>query len=86
SDIKFPAGVTAIPFPASSIANENGVPKASNTAFLGAMTALGLLPFGEKNIKDALIESVAARPALAEPNMKVFDAAKKRISDDLRPR
>ncbi|MDR2698519.1 MAG: 2-oxoacid:acceptor oxidoreductase family protein, partial [Candidatus Methanoplasma sp.] len=39
SDIKFPAGVTAIPFPASSIANENGVPKASNTAFLGAMTA-----------------------------------------------
>ncbi|MDR0309716.1 MAG: 2-oxoacid:acceptor oxidoreductase family protein [Candidatus Methanoplasma sp.] len=84
ADIAFPAGVRAIPFPASSIANENGVPKASNTAFLGAMSGLGLLPFGEKNIKDALAESMSTRPSLVEPNMKVFEAAKKWISDNLR--
>jgi 2-oxoisovalerate ferredoxin oxidoreductase beta subunit len=84
ADIKYPAGVRVIPFPASAIANENGVPKASNTAFLGAMTELGLLPFGEKNLLDALVESVSARPALAEPNVKVFNAAKKWISENIK--
>ncbi|MCL1978892.1 MAG: 2-oxoacid:acceptor oxidoreductase family protein [Methanomassiliicoccaceae archaeon] len=81
SDIGFPAGVKAIPFPASSIANENGVPKAGNTAFLGAMAGMGLLPFKEKDITDALAESLSARPQLIEPNMKVFEAAKKWVSD-----
>jgi 2-oxoisovalerate ferredoxin oxidoreductase beta subunit len=82
TDIAFPAGVRVIPFPASSIASENGVPKASNTAFLGAMAGLGLLPFGEKNIIDALAESLSVRPSLVEPNIKVFEAAKKWISDN----
>ena len=82
ADIKFPEGVRVIPFPASSIAVDNGVPKASNTAFLGAMMGLGLLPFGEKNIIEALAESIAVRPSLVEPNKKVFDAAKKWIADN----
>jgi len=85
ADIRFPAGVRVIPFPASAIAKENGVPKASNTAFLGAMTGLGLLPFGEKNVTDALAESMSARPSLIEPNAKVFEAAKKWISENRRP-
>ena len=80
----FTAGVKVVPFPASSIANENGVPKASNTAFLGAMAGLGLLPFGEKNITDALAESLSARPMLVEPNLKTFEAAKKWISDNMK--
>ncbi|AIZ56444.1 ketoisovalerate oxidoreductase subunit VorA [Candidatus Methanoplasma termitum] len=83
ADIKSPPGVRVIPFPASAVANESGVPKASNTAFLGAMTGLGLLPFSEKNIKDALAESFSAKPALVEPNMRVFEAAKKWISDNI---
>ncbi|MDR1954759.1 MAG: 2-oxoacid:acceptor oxidoreductase family protein [Candidatus Methanoplasma sp.] len=85
TNIGFPAGVRAIPFPASSIAIENGVSKASNTAFLGAMTGLGLLPFGETNIKAALAESMSARPSLVEPNMRVFETAMKWITDNLRP-
>ena len=85
ADIKVPAGIKIIPFPASKIASDNGVPKASNTAFLGAMTGLGLLPFGEKNIKDALAESFAAKPALVESNMRVFEAAKKWISENSQP-
>jgi len=84
AEMRFPEGVRVIPFPASSIANENGVPKASNTAFLGAMTALGLLSFGEKNITDALSGSFASNPSLVGPNMKVFEAAKKWISDNRR--
>jgi 2-oxoisovalerate ferredoxin oxidoreductase beta subunit len=83
ADIGFPAGVKVVPFPASSIAIENGVPKASNTAFLGAMMGLGLVPFGEKNILDALAESMSVRPALVEPNKEVFEAAKKWISDNM---
>jgi len=86
ADITFPAGVRVIPFPASSIANDNGVPKASNTAFLGAMMGLGLLPYGEKNIIDALAESIAVRPSLVEPNKKVFEAAKKWILDEVQKR
>ena len=82
--ICFMEGVKVVPFPASSIANENGVPKASNTAFLGAMAGLGLLPFGEKNITDALAESLSARPTLVEPNLKTFEAGKKWISDNLK--
>ncbi|MCL2032604.1 MAG: 2-oxoacid:acceptor oxidoreductase family protein [Methanomassiliicoccaceae archaeon] len=85
ADIEFPSGVRAVPFPASSIANENGVSKASNTAFLGAMAGLGLLPFGEKNVLDALAESMSARPSLIEPNARVFEAAKKWISENRRP-
>jgi len=81
--VSVPQGVRSISFPASTIANENGVPKASNTAFLGAMAALGLLPFKEKDVRDALAESFSARPKLVESNMKVFDAAKKWISENL---
>jgi 2-oxoisovalerate ferredoxin oxidoreductase beta subunit len=84
ADIRFQKGVNVVPFPASTIASENGVPKASNTAFLGAMTGLGLLPFGEKNIKDALAESFSAKPALVESNMRVFEAAKKWVAENLK--
>ena len=82
ADIEFPAGVKAIPFPASSIAIENGVPKASNTAFLGAMAGLGLLPIQGKNITGALADSFSSRPALVESNIKVFEVSKKWISDN----
>ena len=82
ADVAIPAGVRVISFPASSIANENGVPKASNTAFLGAMAGLDLLPFAEKNVTDALAESFSARPALVGSNMRVFETAKKWISDN----
>ncbi len=82
SGMEFPKGVRVIPFPASAIASENGVPKASNTAFLGAMTALGLLPFGDGNVIDALAESFSPNPKLIEPNKKVFEAARKWVSDN----
>ncbi|MCL2148894.1 MAG: 2-oxoacid:acceptor oxidoreductase family protein [Methanomassiliicoccaceae archaeon] len=84
ADMRFPDGVRAVPFPASSIANENGVPKAGNTAFLGAMAGLGLLPFGDGSIRAALAESMSSRPSLVEPNMRVFEAAKRWVSDNPR--
>jgi len=71
-----PAGVRMVPFPAARIAAESGVPKAANTAFLGALSALGLLGLPETDVLAALADSFAAKPALVEKNQKVFEAAK----------
>ncbi len=40
--------VRVIAFPAMKIAADNGVPKAANTAFLGCMSALGLIGLPEE--------------------------------------
>ncbi len=51
-----------IAFPAMKIASDNGVPKAANTAFLGCMSALGLIGLPEEHILEALAESFASKP------------------------
>jgi 2-oxoisovalerate ferredoxin oxidoreductase beta subunit len=68
-------GVRVIAVPAGRIAADNGTPKALNTAFLGAMTALGLHGLTEEKILVALDASFAAKPQLVERNRKVFLAA-----------
>lgn len=62
-------------FPASRIAAEAGTPKAANTAFLGALTALGLHGLSEEKVLEALDASFSAKPALVERNRKVYQAA-----------
>ena len=68
--------IRVIAFPAMKIAGDNGVPKAANTAFLGCMSALGLIGLPEEHIIEALAESFSSKPALVEKNTKVFEAAK----------
>jgi 2-oxoisovalerate ferredoxin oxidoreductase beta subunit len=75
-DLKAPEGVTVKAFPAIRIATEAGVPKAANTALLGALIALDLLNIPEKEILNALNDSFAERPALVEKNRKVYEAAR----------
>lgn len=61
-------------FPASKVAAEAGTPKAANTAFLGALTALGAHGLPEEQVLAALDDSFSAKPALVEKNRKVFRA------------
>jgi 2-oxoisovalerate ferredoxin oxidoreductase beta subunit len=76
--------IRVIAFPAMKIAGDNGVPKAANTAFLGCMSALGLVGLPENKLVEALAESFAAKPALVEKNKKVFDAAKTWVANNLK--
>lgn len=69
------AGVRKIGFPATQLANELGTPKAANTALLGALTALNLLPMPKEAILTALDKSFKSKQALIEKNRKVFDGA-----------
>jgi 2-oxoisovalerate ferredoxin oxidoreductase beta subunit len=68
--------VKLVQFPATQIATEQGVPKAANTAILGALFSLGALPGidREKTLK-ALAASFAKKPKLIPKNEEVFAAA-----------
>ena len=68
-----------LPFPAMEVAKSNGVPKAVNTAFLGALSAHGLLTIGDENLLAALADSFASKPQLVEKNIKVFEAARRAV-------
>lgn len=68
--------VRLLAFPAMKIAADNGVPKAANTAMLGALLALNVLPLPEEVVLEALDESFAERPQLVENSRKVLLAAK----------
>ena len=76
--------VRVIAFPAMKIAADNGVPKAANTAFLGCMSALGLIGLPEEALIDSLASSFAAKPQLVEKNKKVFEAAKAWVAANIK--
>ena len=73
--IEKPEGIRISAFPALQIAAENGVPKAANTAMLGAITALGLHNLPEADLLAVLDDSLARRPHLIEKNHAVYRAA-----------
>lgn len=75
-EFELPRGVRVYAFPAAALAAENGVPKAANTALLGAMFALDLFGLSEDAVVGALQESFAAKPKLIPKNMAIFEAAK----------
>ena len=62
-------------FPAVRIAADNGVPKAANTALLGALVALDLVSVPDEEVLGALDESFAAKPQLVDKNRRIFQAA-----------
>jgi 2-oxoisovalerate ferredoxin oxidoreductase beta subunit len=69
-------GVRMLAFPAAEIAQNAGVPKAANTALLGAMMQLKLIDLPEEQVLAALDSSFASKPALVEKNRKVYESAK----------
>jgi 2-oxoisovalerate ferredoxin oxidoreductase beta subunit len=76
--------IRVVEFPAMKIAADNGVPKAANTAFLGCMSALGLIGLPEDVLIAALASSFAAKPVLVEKNEKVFEAAKAWVRSNIK--
>ena len=80
-NVPLKSGVKQIAFPAMSLSNELGVPKAANTALLGALVALDLIPMPKDEILKALDKSFKSKQALIEKNRKVFEAAFQWIKD-----
>jgi Pyruvate/2-oxoacid:ferredoxin oxidoreductase gamma subunit len=74
-------GVRLISFPAIEMANQMGVPKAGNTALLGAMAALDLIPLSKDILLNTLEKSFKSKHAVAEKNRLIFDAAYRWIKD-----
>lgn len=62
-------------FDATAVAEEAGDPITTNIVMLGALTASGVLPYGE----DVMVETVKAglRPQFIELNMRAFELGKK---------
>lgn len=79
-----PADVTVHAFPAMKVAADNGVPKAANTAFLGALMELGLLDVPEDQVLRALDASFSSRPDLARRNRLVYEAARRLAGTELK--
>lgn len=81
--IEFASDVKVYGFPAARIAADGGVPKAANTALLGALFQLGLLELPEDKVVEALKESFGPKPKLIPPNLAIFEAAKSWVVENL---
>lgn len=66
------------------MARQMGVPKAANTALLGAMAALDLIPLPLEVLLDALDKSFKSKQAVAEKNRLVFDAACRWVKEQVK--
>ena len=62
-------------FDATTVAEEAGDPITTNIVMLGALTASGVLPYGE----DVMVETIKAglRPQFIELNMRAFELGKR---------
>ena len=75
-NFELPKGVTTYAFPAAEIATSQGVPKAANTALLGALLALDLIGLPELTVVEALKESFVDKPRLIPKNIEIVEQAK----------
>jgi len=56
---------------ATKVAEEAGIPIAANIVVLGVLAGLGILPFSELALKDAIRENI---PRALEQNLRAFEA------------
>jgi len=56
---------------ATKVAEEAGIPIAANIVVLGVLVGLGILPFSEAVLREAIKENI---PRALEQNLKAFDA------------
>ncbi len=70
-----PTGVRALAVPALELAQEGGNPKASNTAMIGVLAALGGLGLPAAAYRQAIAANFRGRPQLIAQNQAVFDQA-----------
>lgn len=72
---------TVIAFDATELASEAGNERTMNVVVLGALTATGLLPYGEGALRDAIKRRVPSRTI--EANMRSFDLGLERCGEIL---
>lgn len=82
-EFDLPEKVTVYAFPAAEIATSQGVPKAANTALLGALLSLDLIGLPEEVVLTALKDSFAEKPKLIPKNIAIVEAAKAWMRDNL---
>ncbi|NOR26040.1 MAG: ketoisovalerate oxidoreductase [Desulforhopalus sp.] len=82
-EFDLPNNVSVYAFPAAEIATSKGVPKAANTALLGALIALDLIGLPEDAVLTALKDSFAKKPKLIPKNMEIVETAKAWMRDNL---
>ena len=71
-----PAGVRALAVPALELAKEGGNAKASNTAMIGVVAALGGLGLAEHLFREAIASNFSGKEKLVQQNQAVFDLAR----------
>ncbi|MGB3221176.1 MAG: 2-oxoacid:acceptor oxidoreductase family protein [Desulforhopalus sp.] len=82
-EFELPKNVRVYAFPAAEIATSKGVPKAANTALLGALIALDLVGLPEETVLTALRDSFAEKPKLIQKNIEIVETAKAWMRDNL---
>ncbi len=82
-EFDLPKNVTVYAFPAAEIATAQGVPKAANTALLGALISLDLIGLPEEVVLTALKDSFAAKPKLIPKNIEIVETAKAWMKDNI---
>lgn len=69
------SGIRQISFPAMELANQHQSPKSANTALLGAITELRLIPVPKEVVIAFLKQSFKSKKNLVEKNLEIFHAA-----------
>ncbi len=82
-EFDLPEGVTVHAFPAAELADSKGVPKAANTALLGALSSLDLIGLPEDTVVNALKDSFSAKPKLIPKNIEIFETAKSWVRENI---
>ena len=82
-EFDLPENVTVYAFPAAELAASKGVPKAANTALLGALHSLDLIGLSEDAVLTALKESFAGKPKLVPKNIEIYETAKTWIEENI---
>lgn len=72
-----PAGVRALAVPALELAKEGGNDKASNTAMVGVLAALGGFGLSDHLYLEAIAANFAGKEKLIQQNRRVFELAKR---------
>ena len=75
-DFQIPAGVRALAVPVQELATDGGSPRASNTAMIGVLAALGGLGLSDAEFGQAIASNFAGKEKVVQQNEAVFHFAK----------
>ena len=75
-DFPAPEGVRVLAVPAQELATEGGSARASNTAMIGVMAAVGGLGLSDEQYRQAIAATFAGKEALIQKNQAVFELAR----------